>query len=660
MLPVCHRHAPQGRFALLQQRQTVGGGRPQTALRARQRPQRRPRQSEPVEPDAEASPRESDGFSAAFDLASRARSTDVQPVESVSSSPALHEKAEEGRMAERATLSVSSSSSSALSALTAEIVECSEVDEILEVVSEEAGLLTGEAGVLALHRLAQCPREQHSQLRVSAPFTQLLALLEKQAFMLTPKEVAQALWSLAKLRQTRPKLVARLAAQAGQIVDKLNGRDISTIVWAFGSMRSKMDPALLQSLSSAAVNLWDSMEPQGISMLMSGLAKLDAQIDGEMLDVASASLQAGLPQYGHQAVANTFYSLARLQHYSAQLCAAVDTHVSESIPDFTPQELMNTLWAFVQYRYQPKKLLARLDETVQQADQASRFKGADWASMVWGFASLGAAVTPAAAAAISQHSIGLVQSMNSSELCNLSWGLGVMDLCDQPIFEAAFEAAVQRHSYRSLEPRLLRQLLQAAALAEAAGVEVSMPEQTRRTAAKWWGATRNIVPSLTHSSVSQQLRQQGVPHKMLLPLGDGLPTIDIAIQPKTGSRSVAVQVMGPHEMSANTRELLGRAKAEARLLEAHGWTPVHVIVGGNKSLAKQLQKIAQAFGDPRVKAALQHQSSQSGSRTGVQQPAAGAPRGSKLREGWVQWQAPKKDLERQEAGEPRISDHGQR
>ena len=35
-----------------------------------------------------------------------------------------------------------------------------------------------------------------------------------------------------------------------------------------------------------------------------------------------------------------------------------------------------------------------------------------------------------------------------------------MDLCDQPIFAAAFEAALQRHSHRSLEPRLLRQLLQ--------------------------------------------------------------------------------------------------------------------------------------------------------------------------------------------------------
>ena len=69
-----------------------------------------------------------------------------------------------------------------------------------------------------------------------------------------------------------------------------------------------------------------------------------------------------------------------------------------------------------------------------------------------------------------------------------------------------------------------------------------MPDQTRRTAAKWWGATRNIVPSLTHSSVSQQLRQLGVPHTVLIPLGDGLPTADIAIQPRTGSRPIAVQV----------------------------------------------------------------------------------------------------------------------
>lgn len=62
-----------------------------------------------------------------------------------------------------------------------------------EIHSVSAGLLTGEAAVLALHRLAQCPREQHSQLRASAPFTQLLALLEKQAFTLSPKVCTSSL-----------------------------------------------------------------------------------------------------------------------------------------------------------------------------------------------------------------------------------------------------------------------------------------------------------------------------------------------------------------------------------------------------------------------------------------------------------------------------------
>lgn len=87
--------------------------------------------------------------------------------------------------------------------------------------------------------------------------------------------------------------------------------------------------------------------------------------------------------------------------------------------------------------------------------------------------------------------------------------------------------------------------MQAAVLAEAAGVEVSLPAQLRRTAAKWWSATRNMVPSLSHSSISAQLRQRGVPHTMLVHLGEGLPTADIAIQPKNGSRALAVQVGPP-------------------------------------------------------------------------------------------------------------------
>jgi len=117
--------------------------------------------------------------------------------------------------------------------------------------------------------------------------------------------------------------------------------------------------------------------------------------------------------------------------------------------------------------------------------------------------------------------------------------------------------------------------------------------------------------------------------------------------------------MGPHEISVNTKELLGRAKAEARLLEAHGWQPVHVIIGANKSVNKLLQRIAQDFGDPQM--------STSGSRKGPQrghvneqggmgdrlQAPVGDSKGSKSREGWVQWSQPKKVPEREREAEIR-------
>lgn len=72
-------------------------------------------------------------------------------------------------------------------------------------------------------------------------------------------------------------------------------------------------------------------------MLMWGLGKLDANPGEELLSLAAASLRAGLPAYGHQAVSNTFYSLARLQHYSAELCFAVEQHVSQNLSEYRPQ-----------------------------------------------------------------------------------------------------------------------------------------------------------------------------------------------------------------------------------------------------------------------------------------------------------------------------------
>ena len=99
--------------------------------------------------------------------------------------------------------------------------------------------------------------------------------------------------------------------------------------------------------------------------------------------------------------------------------------------------------------------------------------------------------------------------------------------------------------------------------------------------------------------------------------------------------------MGPHEVSVNSQELLGRAKAEARLLAAHGWKPVHLTLGSG-AVGRQVQQLAQEFGDQRLfksdtdRPPRKPQSRRPGSR-GAKEPIS-----KNSREGWVQWQQPKR------------------
>lgn len=76
------------------------------------------------------------------------------------------------------------------------------------------------------------------------------------------QDVAQTLWSLAKLRANRPRLLRVLAQQLSSLVQELNPRDLATAVWAFGALQYRPDAYLLQNLASAAQSQFDDFEPQ--------------------------------------------------------------------------------------------------------------------------------------------------------------------------------------------------------------------------------------------------------------------------------------------------------------------------------------------------------------------------------------------------------------
>lgn len=76
------------------------------------------------------------------------------------------------------------------------------------------------------------------------------------------QELAQTLWSLAKAKHNRPKLLRRLAERASALVPDFNVRDLSTIIWAFGSLQYSPDKSLLDDIGAAALAHMDEFQPQ--------------------------------------------------------------------------------------------------------------------------------------------------------------------------------------------------------------------------------------------------------------------------------------------------------------------------------------------------------------------------------------------------------------
>lgn len=65
-------------------------------------------------------------------------------------------------------------------------------------------------------------------------------------------------------------------------------------------------------------------------------------------------------------------------------------------------------------------------------------------------------------------------------------GLGVLGESRQPVFASALALVLAEDEQRIMEPRLLRQLLQASLLAQAQDVAAQLPPRMEQAAMKWY------------------------------------------------------------------------------------------------------------------------------------------------------------------------------
>jgi hypothetical protein len=86
-------------------------------------------------------------------------------------------------------VSIAEEPAHAPAALNAEIMECQNVAEVLEIVSEEAAIMSGANASLALMRLVNLSKSQLHQLRNRPEFANLLTALEQHIHELGPKVI---------------------------------------------------------------------------------------------------------------------------------------------------------------------------------------------------------------------------------------------------------------------------------------------------------------------------------------------------------------------------------------------------------------------------------------------------------------------------------------
>ena len=112
----------------------------------------------------------------------------------------------------------------------------------------------------------------------------------------------------------------------------------------------------------------DKLNPQDISNLCWAYAKVGlGHVDMRILDLLIEGATQSIADFKPQALANTVWAFATLNHEAPALFDTIAAASQSSIADFKPQELANTAWAFAIVDFNESSILASPNSPFIQA-----------------------------------------------------------------------------------------------------------------------------------------------------------------------------------------------------------------------------------------------------------------------------------------------------
>jgi RAP domain len=309
----------------------------------------------------------------------------------------------------------------------------------------------------------------------------------------------------------------------------------------------------------------------------------DHQAPPSLLDAIARAALVRIDEFNPQALSNTAWAFAKLNHGAPALFDAIESAAPACIGDFTPQNLANTAWAFASLNQGAPGLLDAIAKAALV--QIHDFNPQALSNTAWSFAMLNHETPPLLLEAIARAVQIRIHEFNPQALTSMAWSFAVFDMeesnllftyVDSPLTQALQSIDPSSFSVENLCRLPQFQLWCQEQQTNGGGASNSSSELRRRCREAFVLSVDAKKPSRLQNDVMESLRTvQGISQVEEEVSTDSGYSVDAVVMFR-GER-IAVEVDGPFHFVGQSQSPNGATALKHRQLRAlEGWKLVAI------------------------------------------------------------------------------------
>lgn len=403
----------------------------------------------------------------------------------------------------------------------------------------------------------------------------------------TPKDLADAALALTYLQaKGNRRIWGKILEKANLHKSAFDAASLSSLLWAVTASNVSHFKTTYE-LAAPVAGLLNSATPAQLSFIVEGLGRAGVN-DVELYNAVTGKVAPRAGDYKPAELARILWGYAAAGHEDLKLLKAALKEVTGKADAAGARELIQTIWSLAKLRRQDKPALDGLAKALRgKADGPTAPQ--DVAALAWSLGYLnyqGAGDLPARAVAAVKGSLG---DLTTEQAIELAWGLGVLGQGDKATTSALFGqiAKAVDAAPDAIDVAALARLHEASALVGGG----QLPDRAAGYARSVYGLVQEhakqrrpkaqadfVADVAEHVARALGARYKPEIEKAVAGLSRKTPDgvyIDIAADLDKDIK-VAVEPLGPSDLTSNTQQPLGTVTARGKVLEAAGYKLVAV------------------------------------------------------------------------------------